>query len=344
MDTYLELYVDYLKNKKNMAANSISAYRRDITEFHGHLEGKEIHSPEEISNADIVSYIFSLKNGGRAASTVHRKMASIRSYCEFLYSEGILEQNPARNLKTPRIEKKDLEYLTIEEVEAILAVPDDSVKGLRDRAILEMMYGTGIRVTEIINLHMSDVNFRIGFITCTGEYGKARIIPLGRPCREALERYIDESRPNLIEFYLKNRSRGGADSDEVSEPAMKESSKRNADSDRQGKANSVRSLRRREKEAESPQEYLFMNYHGEKLTRQGLWKIVGKYAERAGVDKKLTPQILRNSFAVHMVQNGADIKSIQELMGFEGAATAQIYLTVAKNRIKEVYDRTHPRA
>lgn len=309
MDTYLELYADYLKNTKNMAGNSIAAYRRDVAEFHRHLGEKGIRSPEEISNADIVSYVFSLKNGGRAASTVQRKMASIRSYCSFLYSEGILEQNPARDLKTPRIEKKELEYLTIEEVEAILAAPDDSVKGLRDRAILEMMYGTGIRVTEISSLRMSDINFRIGFITCTGEYGKARIIPLGRPCREALERYIDESRPALIESYLKNRA--GA------EP---------------------------EASSESPQEYLFMNYHGEKLTRQGLWKIIGTYAQKAGIDKKLTPQMLRNSFAVHMVQNGADIKSIQELMGFEDSATAQIYLTVAKNRIKEVYDRTHPRA
>lgn len=383
MDTYLELYVDYLKNTKNMAANSLSAYRRDIAEFHRHLEGKGIHSPEEISNADVVSYIFSLKNSGRAASTVHRKMASVRSYCGFLSSEGILEQNPARDLKTPRMEKKELEYLTIEEVEAILAAPDDSVKGLRDRAILEMMYGTGIRVTEIASLRMSDINFRIGFITCTGEYGKARIIPLGRPCREALERYIDESRPKLIEIYLKHRSHsdseenaedGGEDRSEHAGTATAEgeadsgrqekkepsAAEGEAGSGRQGKRETkaseggagsgqhekkeTKAVRKRPKETESPQEYLFMNYHGEKLTRQGLWKIIGKYAQKAGIDKKLTPQMLRNSFAVHMVQNGADIKSIQELMGFEDAATAQIYLTVAKNRIKEVYDKTHPRA
>lgn len=162
--------------------------------------------PEEISGADISSYAFELKNSGRAASTVHRKMASVRSYCLYLTGEGILEENPARNIRPPRMEKKEIEYLSIQEVEAILNAPDDSVKGLRDRAILEMMYGTGIRVTEISSLRMSDVNFRIGFITCTGEYGKARIIPLGRPCREALERYLDESRPKLLESYLRRRA------------------------------------------------------------------------------------------------------------------------------------------
>lgn len=319
MDTYLEMYTDYLKNVKNMAKNSLSAYRRDIADFHRYLSSRGIGCAEEISGADISSYAFELKNSGRAASTVHRKMASVRSYCLYLTGEGILEENPARNIRPPRMEKKEIEYLSIQEVEAILNAPDDSVKGLRDRAILEMMYGTGIRVTEISSLRMSDVNFRIGFITCTGEYGKARIIPLGRPCREALERYLDESRPKLLESYLRRRA----------EQEM--SGTESADDRDAGRK-------------ESPQEYIFMNYHGERLTRQGLWKIVRTYAKEAGVEKRLTPQILRNSFAVHMVQNGADLKSIQELMGYEDAATAQIYLTVTKNRIKEVYDKTHPRA
>lgn len=312
MEVYLDRYADYLKKSKNMAENSLAAYRRDISEFHAHLAASGVNRPEDISNADIVSYVFSLKKGGRAASTVNRKMASVRSYCSFLCAEGILNENPARGIKPPRMERKELEYLTIEEVDRILSAPDQSVKGLRDRSILEILYGTGIRVTEISSLRLSDVNFRIGFITCTGEFGKARIIPLGRPCREALERYIDESRPKLVENYFRSCS------SRLSEAEGDE-------------------------ELQQP-EYLFMNYHGQKLTRQGLWKIVRTYAEKAGISKKLTPQILRNSFAVHMVQNGADLKSIQELMGYEDAATTQIYLTVSKNRIKEVYDRTHPRA
>ena len=187
MESYMERYTDYLKNVKNMAKNSLTAYKRDIQEFYRYLDEHGIVRPEEISGADISSYAFALKSSGRAVSTVHRKLASVRSYCEFLTSEGIFDENPAKNIRTPRMEKKQIEYLTIEEVEAILSAPDESVKGIRDRAILEMMYGTGIRVTEISSLKMSDVNFRIGFITCTGEYGKARIIPLGRPCRVALE-------------------------------------------------------------------------------------------------------------------------------------------------------------
>jgi len=302
MDTYIDLYINHLEDEGRKAKNTLDAYRRDIREFHKHISANGVKDIKELTNADIVSFMMKLKNDGRTGSTVNRKMASVRAYSAFLCREGILATNPSDDIKPPHIERKDVEYLTIEEVEAILAAPDDSVKGLRDRAILEMMYGTGIRVTEITEIRMSDINFRIGFITCSGEYGKARIIPLGRPCRLAVEEYIDKSRNDLV------------------------SSSRSSD----GSAD------------DNP--YLFVNFHGEKLTRQGLWKIVRVYAEKAGIKKKLTPQILRNSFAVHMVQNGADLKSIQELMGYEDITTAQIYLSVTKNRIKEVYDKTHPRA
>jgi integrase/recombinase XerD len=241
-----------------------------------------------------------LRDDGRTGSTINRKMASLRSYTSFLCREGVLDTDPTAYVKPPKVEKKNLEYLTVEEVEAILAAPDDSIKGIRDRAILELMYGTGIRVTEVTELRMSDVNFRIGFITCSGEYGRARIIPLGKPCRLALEEYVEKSRSVLTESH---------NDDE-----------------------------------EAAEQYVFVNYHGDKLTRQGLWKIVKNYAQKAGIEKQLTPQILRNSFAAHMIQNGADLKSIQELMGYEDLTTAQVFLSVAKNRIKEVYDRTHPRA
>ena len=309
-ESYLERYTEYLKNTKKMAENSYNAYRRDVSEFQKYLSDAGVDRPEDITNTDIVSYILSLRKSGRAPSTVNRKIASVRSYCSFLCEEGVLDDNPAREIKVPHMEHRELEYLTVEEVERILSAPDQSVKGIRDRSILEIMDGPGIRVTEITSLHMSDVNFRIGFITCSGEYGKARIIPLGRPCRRALERYVDEARPKLLESYRKRQ----------------------------------RAFQTESAGAEAEPDYLFMNYHGQKLTRQGLWKIVRTYADKAGIQGKLTPQILRNSFAAHMVQNGADLKSIQELMGYEDAAAAQIYLSVSRNRIKEVYDRTHPRA
>ena len=166
---------------------------------------------------------------------------------------------------------------------------------MRDSAILELLYATGIRVNEIISANVEDVNLRIGFFTCPGEHGKARIIPMGRPARKAVEEYIFDARDILLK-------------DRKSENA------------------------------------LFVNYFGQRMTRQGLWKILKEYAEKAGISNKLTPHILRNSFAVHMIQNGADLKSLQDLLGHEDISATQIYLTVTKNRIKDVYDKTHPRA
>jgi integrase/recombinase XerD len=199
-------------------------------------------------------------------------------------------------IKSPKIARKEIEYLTIEEVENLLAQPDKSDIGLRDTAILEVLYATGLRVSEAISANVDDVNLRMGFITCDGTHGKARIIPLGRPSRAALETYIYDDRNKLL----------------------------------RGK--------------DPSQKALFLNYYGERLTRQALWKILKGYAVAAGIKKKITPQILRNSFAVHMVQNGADLRSLQELMGHEDLSSTQVYLSVARNRIKDVYDNTHPRA
>ena len=183
-------------------------------------------------------------------------------------------------------------------MDKLLSMPNDSVKGIRDRAILEVLYATGIRVTELIELKLNDVNIRMGFITCSGEYGKARIVPMGGLARKALENYIFNDRDRLLK-------------DKVND------------------------------NGDSP---LFVNHAGEKITRQGLWKILKEYGKNADMSNKITPQILRNSFAVHMVQNGADMKSLQELLGHEDISATQIYLSVNKNRIKDVYDKTHPRA
>jgi integrase/recombinase XerD len=203
--------------------------------------------------------------------------------------------NPTQNIKSPRIERKAIEYLTLEEVDKLLSVPDDSLIGMRDRAMLELLYATGIRVTELIEANLEDINLRMGFITCAGEQSKARIIPIGRPARAALESYIYDARPAIVK-------------------------------------------------EKKDQKSLFVNYTGERITRQGMWKILKEYGRKAGLEEKLTPNVLRNSFAVHMIQNGADLKSLQELMGHEDISATQIYLTVTKNRIKDVYDRTHPRA
>jgi len=296
MKDYFRDFLEDLKVSKNMAENTVAAYGRDILEFAKFLKEKADVKLTDASNTDIVSFLFKLKSSGKSAATVNRKTASIRAFYNYLVEQSCISENPTANIKSPKITRKEPEYLTIEEVNKLLSLPDDSIKGARDMAILELLYATGVRVSEIIEANLEDVNLRMGFFTCTGEFGKARIIPMGRPARAAVEAYIYDARPKLID---------------------------------KGKAED---------------QALFLNYLGERITRQGLWKMLKEYAKQAGIKGKITPQTLRNSFAVHMIQNGADLKSLQELLGHEDISATQVYLSVTKNRIKDVYDRTHPRA
>ncbi|MBR0596861.1 site-specific tyrosine recombinase XerD [Sinanaerobacter chloroacetimidivorans] len=296
MDRYLNEFMQYLKTEKKMAKNSLEAYQRDILEFCAAMGERGITDLTQISNTEVVAYLLKLKNEGKSAATVNRKVASLRGFYQFMTVQNYITLNPTINIKSPKIERKNIEYLSLEEVDRLLQQPDQSVKGKRDRAILELLYATGLRVSEIIEMNVEDVNLRMGFVACTGEHGKARIIPMGRPARAAVEEYIYEIRSKLIH------------QDQAGEKA------------------------------------LFLNYSGGRFTRQGLWKLLKEYARLAGIENKLTPQTLRNSFAVHMIQNGADLKSLQELLGHEDITATQIYLSVSKNRIKEVYDKTHPRA
>lgn len=296
MDNVLNDFINYLSSEKKMAQNSLEAYKRDVLEFSALIRGKQNLSLNEASNTEVVAWLLKLKNDGKSAATVNRKVASLRAFYNYLTSQRIISNNPTVNIKSPKIERKGIEYLTIAEIENLLSLPDRSMKGIRDRAILELLYATGIRVSEIVEMDLEDVNLRMGFVACTGEHGKARIIPMGRPSRSAVEEYIYEARPKFL------------------------------------------------READKKEKALFVNYSGRRLTRQGLWKLLKEYAKLAGIEHKLTPQTLRNSFAVHMIQNGADLKSLQELLGHEDISATQIYLSVSKNRIKEVYDRSHPRA
>lgn len=296
MDRFLNNFMNYLSSEKKLAQNSLEAYKRDVLEFEGIIREKQNLALGEASNTEVVAYLLKLKNDGKSAATVNRKVASLRAFYNYLTAQKLISVNPTANIKSPKIERKSIEYLTIEEIENLLCRPDQSMKGKRDRAILELLYATGIRVSEVVEMNLEDVNLRMGFVTCTGEHGKARIIPMGRPSRAAVEEYIYEVREKFI------------------------------------------------KGTENTEKALFVNYSGNRLTRQGLWKLLKEYAKLAGMENKLTPQTLRNSFAVHMIQNGADLKSLQELMGHEDISATQIYLSVSKNRIKEVYDKSHPRA
>ncbi|MBQ1400980.1 MAG: tyrosine recombinase XerD [Firmicutes bacterium] len=292
---YQEQFVDYLKNNLKKAANTVEAYERDVKEFTSFVAARGIPDVKDVQNTEVVAYLLELKNDGKSAATVNRKLASVRAFYKFMIEKGVVKDDPTSNIKSPRIPRKKLQYLSIEEIDKLLSAPDDSIRGKRDRAILELLYATGIRVTELIEANVEDINLRMGFITCAGEQSKARIIPMGRPARAAMEEYIYDVRDKLL----------------------RDNKKDNA---------------------------LFLNYYGQRITRQGLWKILKAYGEKTGLEHRLTPNIIRNSFAVHMIQNGADLKSLQELLGHEDITATQIYLTVTENRIKDVYDKTHPRA
>ena len=247
----------------------------------------------------------SLKQENKAASTIKRKLASLRNFYSYLVKNGTIKENPISGIKSPKTVRKGIEYLQLDELEGVFKLPFTGVKGIRDKAMIELLYATGIRVREFVELRLCDVNLKLGFITCTGEFGKARIIPMGTYCKKAIDDYLNEARPKLL-----NK---GTDDENTDESA-------------------------------ASQEALFLNRMGKQMTRQGIWKILKEYSNAAGLGDKLTPQTLRNSFAAHMIQNGADLKSLQELMGHEDATATQIYLSLTKNRIKDVYDRTHPRA
>lgn len=292
---YIKDFIEYLQRERRMSKNTLEAYKRDVHEFVAFEGARGMTDLLDTSSTEIVAFLHDLKISGKSAATVNRKLASVRAFFNFLMNSELVSSNPTADIKSPKIERKELEYLTLEEVDKLLETPDDSIRGIRDKAILEVLYATGIRVSELIEADLEDINMRMGFITCDGEQSKARIVPLGRPARAALETYIYEARNALVK-------------DNTEEKA------------------------------------LFVNYYGSRITRQGLWKVLKEYGEKAGIEKKLTPNIMRNSFAVHMLQNGADLKSLQELMGHEDISATQAYLAVTKNRIKDVYDKTHPRA
>lgn len=290
----LKDFSNYLAEEKKVSANTIEAYLRDVRCFYGFVRERGVEEMSDVSNSEILSYMVNLKKEGKSKSTLNRKLASIRTFFGFMVINSMIKENPALNVKAPKIDRKKIEFFTIEEIDQLLKSPDESHKGVRDKAILELLYATGIRASELIEMKVEDVNLRMGFVKCMGEHSKTRIIPIGRPARHAMEEYIYDSR----KFFLKEKTG----------------------------------------------EELFLNYMGDSMTRQGLWKVLKEYSDKLNFDVKLTPQVIRNSFAVHMLQNGADIKSLQELMGHEDINATQAYLAVTKNRIKDVYDKAHPRA
>ncbi|MCT4606801.1 MAG: site-specific tyrosine recombinase XerD [Marinisporobacter sp.] len=295
MNNYLEGFTQYLVDEKEVSKNTLESYKRDILQLIYFLKEKNIKYIKEMNKTTIITYLLYLQKSGKATSTISRNLASIRSFSQFLLNEKYIDKDPTIHLESPKSEKRLPAILTLKEVELLLAQPDEnSEKGIRDKAMLELLYATGIRVSELVALDYSHANLEMAYIKCCKNNSKERVIPMGSMAKKALEKYMKDVRENIIK--------------------------------------------------EETEESLFVNYYGRRLTRQGFWKIIKKYTQQAKIDKKITPHTLRHSFATHLIQNGADLKSVQEMLGHSDISTTQVYTLLTKNKVKEVYNKTHPRA
>lgn len=291
---YIELFLGYLIEYKELSENTLESYKRDIRQFEAYLKEHGL-SLEKVTKTVIIAYLIVLQKTGKATSTISRSLASIRCFYQFMLNERYIDTDPSANLESPKVEKKLPSVLTKKEVELLLEqpVPTDA-KGARDKAMLELLYATGIRVSELISLDISNVDLDACVIVCKSSEVKSRTIPLGHIAVKYLRIYLDDYRKKLC-----------PDKDNT---------------------------------------LLFVNFHGQKMTRQGFWKIIKYYTAKAKINKTITPHTLRHSFAVHLIENGADLQAIQEMMGHSDISTTQIYSKLNRNKIKEVYSKTHPRA
>lgn len=293
MERFINEYKEYLLSEQKASVNTIQAYIRDVRLYDKFLRTSDADI-YKANKTNVLSYVLNMQKENKAPSSVSRSIASIRNMYAFLVARGYISKNPALKIDAPKQKKKMPDILTMEEIDILLNSPDTSSdKGKRDKAMLELMYATGIKASEIIGLKVSDVETELGFLKCA--FGtKARIIPLGRMCIEAITDYILNARSNFI--------------------------------------------------TEADEGWLFVNYTGKSLTRQGFWKIVKEYKTKAGIEKEIAPHTLRHSFAAHMVENGADLMSVSEMLGHSDISSTQVYSRLVKNRIKDVYQKAHPRA
>jgi integrase/recombinase XerD len=290
----LKKYEAYLRDIKRASDNTLSSYLRDIRQLGDYFDVHTDVTFLTVTDADLEEYTEWMKAQGKSVPTVARAIASIKNFYKYLISEKLIDENPAMGLVPEKAEQKLPQILTGKEVELLLEQPEcTDLKGYRDRAMLELLYATGIRVSELITLDVSDLNIPAGFIRCRG-HDKERVIPLYPAAVRALKEYVEFIRPQMI-----------ASADEQS---------------------------------------LFVNVSGERMSRQGFWKIIKTYQQKAKIEKTITPHTLRHSFAAHLLENGADLRSIQEMLGHADISSTQVYSQLVKKQIKDVYNKAHPRA
>lgn len=288
-------FITYLSHRKQLSPSTLEGYSRDIGQFLEFLTDRGISEFSEVTRTGVMLYYARLRELGKAPATIARSSVALKAFFQYLLSEKIVEQDLASAITPPKLEKALPDILTVEETQLLLEAPDTSSSlGIRDKAMLELLYATGIRVSELIALHIRDVDTGVRFLRCSGNTDKERILPFGPLTANWLDKYLKESRPSL-----------GARGDEAP---------------------------------------LFPNRSGERISRQGIWKLLKKYAEIAGIGKEITPHTLRHSCAVHLLEGGADVRSVQEMLGHGDLATIQLYLAQSKPNLKAVYDRFHPRA
>ncbi|SEN40944.1 integrase/recombinase XerD [Amphibacillus marinus] len=291
----LEDFVHYIKIERGLSINTLQSYQRDLKKYLTYLtEQRSIDSWTEVARSDITQFLYHMNDTGVSQATLARSLSSIRLFHQFLQNERITAVNPSIHIETPKKTAKLPKFLSSEEVDRLLDIETDEPLSIRNKAMVETLYATGLRVTELVSLTLSDLHLMMGFIRCLGKGSKERIVPLGDIASSAVKQYLELSRPLLVKKQLT--------------------------------------------------EQLFVNHHGKPLSRQGFWKILKRVAEEQDVKKNLSPHMLRHSFATHLLENGADLRSVQEMLGHADISTTQIYTHVSKRRLREIYSKHHPRA
>jgi integrase/recombinase XerD len=294
MKEFISSFLDYLSVERGLSRNTIMAYGEDLAALASFLSGKKITSVSAVTRNDIVNFMLSQKDRGIGASSISRRLAAIRMFFRFLVRERILRDDPTALIDSPKLWKKIPETLSVNEVEALLSQPSGRTpQGIRDKAILEILYATGMRVSEAVNLKIDDLNFEVGFLRCVGKGNKERVIPIGKKAIGAVSKYIASVRPDLLKKKTSDR--------------------------------------------------LFISRLGSQISRQSLWKLIKRYAREADIKKPMKPHIMRHSFATHLLEHGADLRSVQEMLGHSNIATTQIYTHINKDRLKAVHRAFHPR-
>lgn len=293
MEYVVREFISYLHNEKKMSENTELSYKRDLTKLCAFLNEQGINDFAKVTATNLNSYVLDMEKKQFKPATISRNIASIKAFYMFLYKEKRIAEDVSDKLKAPKIEKKAPEIMTMKEVAQLLEQPSgNSSKEIRDKAMLELLYATGIRVSELISLKLSEVNMQMGFIQCK-DAGKERVVPFGNKARNALIKYLENSRSEMV--------------------------------------------------ADADNDILFVNCSGQPMSRQGFWKLIKFYAKKAGIAADITPHTLRHSFAAHLVENGADLKSVQEMLGHSDISTTQIYVSLNRNHIRDVYTKAHPR-